>query len=39
VKGKLISLFEENGFVDVSQQKAYNTIYGTISLYSATKPG
>ncbi len=38
VKGKLISLFEENGFVNVSQLKAYNTIYGTIALYSATKP-
>lgn len=38
VKGRLISLFEENGFVDVSQQKSYNTIYGTIALYRATKP-
>ncbi|NOR50758.1 MAG: methyltransferase domain-containing protein [Desulfuromonadales bacterium] len=38
VKGKLITLFEESGFVDVSQRKTFNTLYGTIALYSATKP-
>lgn len=39
VQGKLIPLFEENGFVDVSQRQSFNTIYGTIAIYSATKPG
>lgn len=38
VQGKLIALFEENGFVDVSQRKTFNTIYGTIALYRAVKP-
>jgi len=39
VTGRLIHLFEKSGFVDVSQQSYYNTIYGTIALYRATKPG
>jgi ubiquinone/menaquinone biosynthesis C-methylase UbiE len=38
VQGKLITLFEQNGFVDVSQRQSFNTIYGTIAVYSATKP-
>jgi len=38
VTGRLIHLFERNGFVDVSQQSYYNTLYGTIVLYRATKP-
>jgi hypothetical protein len=38
VQGKLITLFEQNGFVDVSQRQSFNTIYGTIAVYRATKP-
>jgi 2-polyprenyl-3-methyl-5-hydroxy-6-metoxy-1,4-benzoquinol methylase len=38
VQGKLITLFEQNGFVDVSQWQSFNTIYGTIAVYRATKP-
>jgi ubiquinone/menaquinone biosynthesis C-methylase UbiE len=38
VQGKLDSLFEQNGFVDVTQRRTFNTIYGTVALYSATKP-
>jgi len=38
VQGKLDSLFVQNGFVDVTQRQTFNTIYGTIALYSATKP-
>jgi ubiquinone/menaquinone biosynthesis C-methylase UbiE len=38
VQGKLITLFDQSGFIDVSQQKTFNTIYGTIALYSAVKP-
>lgn len=38
VQGKLVTLFEQSGFVDVSQRKTFNTIYGTIALYRATKP-
>jgi len=39
VKGRLVSLLEQSGFVDVAQQTRYNTLYGTITLYSATRPG
>jgi len=38
VRGRLITLFEENGFVDVQQRQSFSTIYGTIALYSAVKP-
>ncbi len=38
VQGKLSILFEQNGFVDVSKRQSFNTIYGTIAVYSATKP-
>jgi ubiquinone/menaquinone biosynthesis C-methylase UbiE len=38
VQDKLMPLFAQNGFIDVSQRQTVNTIYGTISLYSATKP-
>ncbi len=39
VAGRLVSLFAQNGFVDVAEQARYNTLYGTIALYRATKPG
>ena len=38
-QGKLLGLFEQNGFVDVAQRQTFNTLYGTVALYSATKPG
>ncbi len=38
VLGKLIELFEQAGFVEVSQRHTYSTIYGTMALYSAVKP-
>ena len=38
VSGKLVTLFEKAGFVEVSQQQTYNTIYGTMALYSAVRP-
>jgi ubiquinone/menaquinone biosynthesis C-methylase UbiE len=38
-QGKLLSLFEQNGFVDVAQRQTFSTLYGTAALYSATKPG
>ena len=38
VSGKLITLFENAGFVEVSQRQAFDTIYGTMALYSALKP-
>ena len=38
VSGKLIALFEQAGFVDVSQRQTFSTVYGTMALYSAIKP-
>ena len=38
VSGKLITLFEKAGFVEVSQRQTFNTIYGTMALYSAVRP-
>ena len=38
VSGKLITLFENAGFIEVAQRRTFNTICGTISLYSAVKP-
>ena len=38
VSGKLIELFEQAGFLKVSQQQTYSTIYGSMALYSAIKP-
>ncbi|HKL25514.1 MAG TPA: methyltransferase domain-containing protein [Desulfuromonadales bacterium] len=37
-EGRLLPLFAENGFVEVTRQNAFNTIYGTIVLASASKP-
>ena len=39
VTGKLIELFEHVGFVEVSQRQTFSTIFGTMALYSADKPG
>ena len=39
VAGNLPALFEQAGFVDVREMKSLNTIFGTIAIYSAVKPG
>ncbi len=39
VSGKLIELFEQAGFIQVSQRQSFGTVYGTMALYSAVKPG
>lgn len=39
VAGRLVPLFEQAGFTDVSERQTFSTIYGTISLYRAVKPG
>ena len=39
VAGRLVTLFEDAGFVAVRQRKSYATMYGTLALYSATRPG
>jgi ubiquinone/menaquinone biosynthesis C-methylase UbiE len=38
VRGKLVELFEEEGFVDVTETTTFSTICGTMALYSAVKP-
>ncbi len=38
VAGKLITLFENAGFVEVSERQTFSTIFGTMALYSAVKP-
>lgn len=38
VSGKLTTLFEQGGFVEVTQRQTFSTIYGTMALYSAVKP-
>jgi ubiquinone/menaquinone biosynthesis C-methylase UbiE len=38
VSGKLVTLFEQAGFVEVTQRQTFSTIYGTMALYSAVKP-
>lgn len=37
VSGRLIPLFRDAGFAEVRQRQTFNTIYGTMSLYSAVK--
>jgi len=39
VAGKLVTLFEQTGFIDVSERQTLSTIYGTMALYRAVKPG
>ncbi|MBL0121612.1 MAG: class I SAM-dependent methyltransferase [Betaproteobacteria bacterium] len=36
--GKLVTLFNQAGFADVSQRQTFSTVYGTMALYSAVKP-
>ncbi|MDP2368867.1 class I SAM-dependent methyltransferase [Rhodoferax sp.] len=38
VSGKLVTLFEAAGFVDVQQRQTFHTLLGTMALYSAVKP-
>lgn len=37
VAGKLPGLFQESGFTDVSQQRTFSTVFGTMALYRAGK--
>ncbi len=37
VTGRLIGLFEEAGFTEVSQQQSFSTILGTLALYRAVR--
>jgi ubiquinone/menaquinone biosynthesis C-methylase UbiE len=39
VSGKLVTLFEQAGFVEMVQRRTFSTMYGTMALYSAVKPG
>ena len=39
VSGRLMPLFESAGFANVSQRRVFSTIYGTMALYGAEKPG
>ena len=39
VAGRLVELFEEGGFEQVAQRRAFATMFGTLALYSAVKPG
>ena len=39
VAGRLVELFEQAGFADVAEQLTFSTIYGTMALYRAVKPG
>ena len=38
VAGKLITLFEDAGFTAETQRQTFGTVYGTMALYSATRP-
>ncbi len=39
VTGKLVELFEGAGFVEVARKRTFSTLFGTMALYSAVKPG
>ncbi len=39
VAGRLVELFDGAGFADVAQGQTFNTMFGTMALYSARKPG
>ena len=39
VAGRLVELFEQGGFAQVAQRRAFGTLFGTMALYSAVKPG
>lgn len=36
--GRLVSLFEGAGFVDVCERRTFSTVFGTLALYRAVKP-
>lgn len=38
VEGKLVLLFEQTGFIEVTQRRTFSTVFGTMALYSATRP-
>jgi ubiquinone/menaquinone biosynthesis C-methylase UbiE len=38
VTGRLIALFEQAGFADVTERQTFSTMFGTMSIYSAAKP-
>lgn len=38
VAGRLVALLQGAGFIDVSQERAYSTMFGTLALYRAVKP-
>ena len=38
VSGKLTELFQNAGFVQVSQLRSFSTVFGTMALYRAAKP-
>ena len=38
VAGRLVPLFEQAGVVEVAATRAFNTMFGTLALYRATKP-
>jgi ubiquinone/menaquinone biosynthesis C-methylase UbiE len=38
VSGKLPALFEQAGFIEVAQRQTFDTVFGTMALYSAIKP-
>jgi ubiquinone/menaquinone biosynthesis C-methylase UbiE len=38
VSGRLVTLFEQSGFIKVTQEQTFDTIFGTLALYRATKP-
>jgi len=39
VVGKLVEAFEIAGFAEVKQKQTFSTMFGTMALYSAVKPG
>ncbi len=39
VSGRLITLFQESGFIQVSEEQTFDTLFGTLALYRATRPG
>jgi ubiquinone/menaquinone biosynthesis C-methylase UbiE len=39
VSGGLPAVFEEAGFEDVRQTRSFSTVFGTLALYRAAKPG
>lgn len=38
VAGKLLDVFGQAGFVEVAERQTFNTVFGTMALYSAVKP-